>query len=95
MNLDEILNMFKKDDPIYNHILNLKVDDTWIILFDTVLMNKKYSYNQNYTLVVDRGDIYITNWEHLDTDKFYKFQDKYTYKNMKSAIKAFIKLSIK
>lgn len=95
LTLDTILNLFEKKDAIWNDLLNIRISGTWITMINTTINNKPYKYNQNYTLVVDRGDIFINNWNLLGEDKYYDFQDRYTYKNLKSAIKNLIKLNKK
>lgn len=95
LTLDSILKLFNKNDEIWNDLMNLNISDTWINIYNGTIANEKYKYNQSYTLVVDRGDIYITNWRYLGEEKFYQFQDKYSYKKLKSAIKNFIKLQKK
>ena len=93
VNLDVILNKFNRDDLIFNDLLNIRISGDWVDMIDSTINNKEYIYNQDYTLVIEDNQFYINNWLLHGTDKFYNFQDKYTYKNFKSAIKKFIELN--
>lgn len=103
ISLNDIILMFKEDKTILkdgfkfiDHLLNCRIDGNWITSRNSFNDNVKIEYNQNFVLSIDNNDIFITNFDLMDnSDKFYKFQDNHTFKNLKNAIKKFIKLSLK
>ena len=100
LNFAYILSLFDNDNEeestILDHLYNCRFDGFWMTSCNSYNNNERVTYNQNYVLSFDQNDIFITNFDLMNYEnKFYKFQDKYTFKSVKAAIKAFIKLITK
>ena len=100
INLSYLISLFdnniKEESKILDHLYNCRFDGFWLTSCNSWNNNVKIEYNQNFVLCIDNKEIFISNFDLMeDGPKFYKFQDKHTFKGLKPAIKKFIKLIFK
>lgn len=89
-------NNIEEESKTLDHLYNCRFDGFWLTSCNSWNNNVKVEYNQNFILHIDNKEIFIINIDLMDKeDKFYAFQDRYTFKSLKPAIKKFIKLILK